>query len=51
MSQLKEIRQEELPLTQLKEDTPLILLKTSAATMRVTHIKKGSLLYSVYQVT
>lgn len=47
MSQLKEIKQEEIPLAGLGEGNLLILLKPPASCMRTAHIQKGSLLYSV----
>lgn len=50
-SQLKEIKQEETPLTPLREGSLLILLKAPADWMRTTHIQKGNLLYSAHQVT
>lgn len=50
MSQLKEIKQEEIPLTRLRKGSLLSLLKPPSDWIRTTHIQKGNLLYSAYQV-
>lgn len=48
-SSLKAVRQEGLSLTQGRVNLP-ILVRPSAVWMRATNIRKGNLLYSIYQV-
>lgn len=47
MSQLKEIKQEEIPLTGLGEGNLVILLKPPASCLRTADTQEGSLLYLV----